>query len=84
MGTKVEMGVDGMMLPAEQSTFLYMDGHGEHLNCDQDLSSFNSSGLCRLGLFLLREEREPFKMTDIADHGKWGLELDLICYNKER
>lgn len=41
-------------------------------------------GSVSLGVFLLREEREPFKMTDTADHGKWGSRVRFALKDKER
>jgi len=55
-----------------------VSGHAEHLNGDQDFSFISA------GFFFLREKWELFKMTDLSDHSKWGLEVDLFWYNMER
>lgn len=42
----------------QSSLSLHVEGYGEHFTCDQDLSSFISSGFCKLGvLFPERKKR---------------------------
>lgn len=71
-GTKAEMGNDDMTATCRAVYLCMWKGMVSISHVTKISPHLFPQDSVSLGFFFLREKREPFKMSDIADCGKWG------------